>query len=205
MSGFLAAALSLPTVIFTVPLVVVVGYWLVVLLGMVDSDTDPAGEGGLSWLGLGGVPATVTLSLLVAFAWFASLAGAEVGRRLHLPAVAALALGGALVAAWSVTRVLVLVLRRVLPAGAEPSRADFVGRIGVVRTLRVTRHFGQAEVAAADGSTAVVQIRQTGADDLRAGQRAVLYDFDVDGEFFWVVPADVVHRPDPSTSRQKDR
>jgi hypothetical protein len=89
----------------------------------------------------------------------------------------------------------VLGLRQVMPGGAEPSRRDFLGRTGVIRTQRVTDSFGQAEVAAADGSTAIVQVRQTGQDILRYGSSAVLYDFDADGEFFWVVPADVVLNP----------
>jgi len=36
-----------------------------------------------------------------------------------------------------------------------------------------------------------VQVRQAGDDDLHAGTEAVLYDFDPDGEFFWVIPADI--------------
>lgn len=189
MSGFFEAALSFPAVLFTPLLVVVIGYWLVVIAGGADPEGDADSDGGgfLGFLGFGGVPASVVLSLLIAVAWFAALAGGEV-----LGAVpAALVLAGALVVAWLVTRVAVLLLRRVMPAGAGPSRADFVGLTCVVRTGRVTGTFGQAEVHAPDGSSAVVQVRQTGHDDLRAGTVAVLYDFDADGEFFWIVPADV--------------
>ena len=189
MGGFFEAALSFPAVIFTPVLVVVIGYWLVVIAGGADPEGDAGSDGGgfLGFLGFGGVPASVVLSLLVVVAWFAALAGGAV-----LGAVpAALVLVGALVVAWLITRVAVLLLRRVMPAGAEPSRADFVGLTCVVRTGRVTGTFGQAEVHSPDGSSAVVQVRQTGHDDLRAGTVAVLYDFDADGEFFWIVPADV--------------
>jgi hypothetical protein len=194
MGGFFEAVLSFPAVIFTPLLIVVIGYWLVVIVGGADPDGDGSGEGGgfLGFLGFGGVPASVVLSLLIAFAWFAALAGGEL-----LGAVpAALVLVGAVVVAWVITRLAVLVLRRLMPAGTEPSRADFVGLTCVVRTGRVTAAFGQAEVHAPDGSSAVVQVRQAGADDLRAGTVAVLYDFDAQGEFFWVVPADVATRPD---------
>ncbi len=194
---FVTAALAFPTVLFSAPLLVVVGYWLLVVVGVLDVDGDGA---DLSWVGLGGVPLSVTLSLLLAFAWFASLAGNELADDHGLPYPGLIALGAALIGAWLLTRLLVLVLRKAMPAGFEPSRSDFVGRTAIIRTGRVTRDFGQAEVAAADGSTAIVQVRQTGTDQLRAGQPAVLYDFDVDGEFFWVVPADVVHHPE-----QKDR
>ena len=189
MGGFFEAALSFPAVLFTPLLVVVIGYWLVVIAGGADPEGDAGSDGGgfLGFLGFGGVPASVVLSLLIAVAWFAALAGGAV-----LGAVpAALVLIGALVVAWLITRVAVLLLRRVMPAGAGPSRADFVGLTCVVRTGRVTGTFGQAEVHAPDGSSAVVQVRQTGHDDLQAGTVAVLYDFDADGEFFWIVPADV--------------
>jgi hypothetical protein len=126
----------------------------------------------------------VPISLLVVFAWFGSLSGAE-----FLPGW--LALVAALIAAWLLTRVATVLIRRFAPAGTEVSRTDFVGRTCVIRTGRVTGTFGQAEVRADDGSSAIVQVRQAGDDDLRAGTVAVLYDFDPAGEFFWVVPADI--------------
>jgi hypothetical protein len=209
MGGFFEAALSFPTVLFTPVLIVVVGYWLVVIAGGADPETGggsgesgsggsgesgsgAAGGGVLGFLGLSGVPTSVIVSLLVAFAWFGSLAGAE------LVANKVLVLVAALILAWLVTRLAAIGLKRFMPTGREPSRADFVGLTCVVRTGRVTRTFGQAEVHAPDGSSSVVQVRQAGTDDLRAGTVALLYDFDVAGEFFWVVPTDVALHPDPS-------
>jgi hypothetical protein len=192
MSGFVAAALSFPTVLFTPLLVVVVGYWLVVVAGGADPDAGPGGEGGfLGFLGLGGVPVSIPISLIVLVAWFASLVGGE------LFAVAAwLVLIGALVVAWLLARVVTLLLRRLLPTGPGASRADFVGLTCVIRTGRVTGTFGQAEVHATDGSSAIVQVRQAGDDDLHAGTVALLYDVDPDGDFFWVVPADIATKDD---------
>jgi hypothetical protein len=72
-----------------------------------------------------------------------------------------------------------------------PSRQDFVGMTCTVRTGRVDARFGQAEVAARDGSTAVVQVRALGAKDekpLAAGSTGLLYAYDETGEFFWVAP-----------------
>jgi len=194
MGGFFEAVLSFPAVILTPLLVVVIGYWIVVIAGGADPEGDGnSGEGGvLAFVGLGGVSASVVLSLLIAFAWFVSLAGGEL-----LGAIpAGIVLAAAVVVAWVLTRLSVLLLKRLMPAGAEPSRADFVGRTAVIRTGRVTATFGQAEVHSADGSSAIVQVRQAGDDDLRAGTVAVLYDFDPVGEFFWVVPTDIATRPD---------
>jgi hypothetical protein len=195
MGGFLEAVLSFPTVVLTPLLVVVIGYWLVVVVGGADPDGDGTAdaEGGfLGFLGLGGVPASVVISLLVVFAWFASLAGAE----LFGAVPAALILAGAVVLAWLVARLAVTLIRRFMPSGTEPSRADFLGLTCVIRTGRVTKTFGQAEVHSPDGSSAVVQVRQAGHDDLRAGTVALLYDVDPDGEFFWVVPADIATSSD---------
>jgi len=193
MGGFVEAVLSFPAVVLTPLLVVVIGYWVVVIAGGADPDSgsDEAGS-VLAFAGLGGVPASVVLSVFVAVAWFAALAGGQL-----LGAIPAwIVLVAAFVLGWILTRAVVLLLRRWMPAGAEPSRADFVGLTCIVRTGRVTATFGQAEVHSSDGSSAIVQVRQAGDDDLRAGTTALLYDFDPDGEFFWIVPADVALRPD---------
>jgi hypothetical protein len=187
MNGFMDAALHFPAVLFTPLLIIVVAFWAVVVAGGADPDADGSGD-LLGFAGLGGVPISVPLSLLVVFAWFGSLAGAE-----FLPGWVALT--GAIVLAWLFTRLAVVLLGRFGPNRPE-SRADFVGRTCVIRTGRVTRQFGQAEVRADDGSSAIVQVRQAADDDLHAGTVALLYDFDPEGEFFWVVPADIA-RADP--------
>jgi hypothetical protein len=215
--GFLGAVTGYPTVIFSFALVVVVGYWVLVLVGGAHPHGARGGHGGHhghghghghrggrgggrqghAWparvLGLGGVPVTVAVSLVVAFSWFAALAG-----RVWLAGAAArwLLLPLALAGGWLGARLLVAPLRRLMPEPPPPpSRRDFVGQGCVIRTGRVGPDFGQAEVRAADGSTAVVQVRQS-LDDaagsggiLRAGVAALIYDYDAEGEFFRVMPA----------------
>ncbi|RAG81748.1 hypothetical protein DN069_31320 [Streptacidiphilus pinicola] len=137
------------------------------------------------------MPITVAVSLVVVLAWFTALVGgvwAGGGRWFLLPV--------ALLVGWAGTRLLAVPLRRLTPEPPPPpSRWDFVGLGCVIRTGRVGPDFGQAEVRAADGSSAVVQVRQS-LDDaagpgagLRAGTSALIYDYDADGEFFWVMPA----------------
>jgi hypothetical protein len=143
-------------------------------------------------LGLGGVPITVAVSLVAAFAWFSALSGRAVLGGSH----GGVLLPAALAGGWLGARVLVWPLRRLMPAPAPPpTRRDFVGLGCVIRTGRVGPDFGQAEVHAVDGSSAVVQVRQS-LDDaagpggvLRAGAPALIYDYDDEGEFFWVMPA----------------
>ncbi|MFJ2031167.1 hypothetical protein [Streptosporangium sp. NPDC087985] len=175
---------------------VVVGYWLFAMvsgLGL-DGEVDDT-AGFLSGLGLGGVPISVAVSLMVVIAWFTSLTGGVLfSGTLALTGV----LVAALVCAWAGTRLILLPLRRVTRKEQLPSRADFVGRTCVIRTGRVDRSFGQAEVTAADGSSALVQVRQTGDDVFDAGSTALIFAYDSAGEFFWVMPYDAEldpHRP----------
>jgi hypothetical protein len=217
---FLDVALRFPTVLFTFLLVVVIGYWLLVGFGAVDLDADPGGaveslgaDGGdatgatglagvLNGLGLGGVPVSVAVSLLIATAWFVSLAGGALLAGLTAEPwvwvlVSVGVLAAAVVLAWLVAWLLMLPLRHFFPLGPQSSRHDFVGAVCVIRTGTVTTTFGQAEVTSTDGSSAVIQVRKAGDDPLRAGSRAVIYDYDVKGEFFWVAPVDAALHPEP--------
>ncbi|QKV77706.1 hypothetical protein [Amycolatopsis sp. Hca4] len=184
MSGFVAAALGFPAVLFSFLLVLVVGYWVLALVGVFDLED---GEIGF----FGGVPLSISLSLFVAFSWFLSLAGtvlidgAPLRVLLGFGVLLAALVGGAVG-----TRLIIVPLRRVF-AGAEPTRQDFVGRVAVVRTSSVSEDFGQAEATAADGSSAIVQIRLAGGGNLGVGSRVVLYDYDFAGEFFWVSPLEL--------------
>jgi hypothetical protein len=213
MGEFVDVALGFPTALFSFSLLVVAGYWTLVLLGGLgadflgtgaDADTG-AGAGAedgfaaerLAPLGLGGVPATVALSVLVALAWFLSLAGSAL---LDGAVLRALVLPAALVAAWLGTRAAVLPLRRVFQGRPEASLRDFVGLPCVIRTGKVGPDFGQAEVTAPDGSSAIVQVRQHAMDvpvagaaagtGLTNGSTALIFDIDPDGRFFWVMPYD---------------
>ncbi|HWM01669.1 MAG TPA: hypothetical protein VNP92_04955 [Actinophytocola sp.] len=200
MGEFVDAALSFPAVLFGFLLVVVVLYWLLVVLGTLDIDLVGGGDDGdggdgdglLDGIGLGGVPVTVTLSVLIVFAWFVGIVGGlllaglgGIGAVLLRAGVLVVALFVGLLAA----RLVAVPLRKLYVSGTEPSRGDFVGRECVIRTGRVSTDFGQAEVTAADGSSAIVQVRQTGEHELSTGRLALIFDYDTDGEFFWVAPA----------------
>ena len=190
MGDFIDAALSFPAVLFTFLLAVVVIYWLLVLIGTLDveiGDLD-LGDG----LGLGGVPVTVTASVLTTVAWFVSLVGTVLVGGLSTQPRMLVGLGVlviALVAGLYAARLVAMPLRRLYVTGGSASRNDFVGRECVIRTGRVTGDFGQAEVTAQDGSSAIIQVRQTGEHPLANGHRALIFDYDTDGEFFWVAPA----------------
>lgn len=185
MARFVDAVLEFPTVLFSFMLVVVIVYWVLVLLGGLGMELS---DDFLTSLGLRGVPGAVALSLLLVVAWFVSLVGVVLVE--GTPARAAV-LVVALLAGWLCAGLVARASRAMFPAVAPPSRADFVGRMCVIRTGRVGTDFGQAEVTADDGSSALVQVRQTGDEDLRAGSSALIFDYDPEGEFFWVMPYDL--------------
>lgn len=185
MTEFLGAVLAFPTVLFSFLLVVVAGYWIIALTGLFDLEDNDA-----SWLGLAGVPAGITLSLLIALAWLLSLIG---GRLVSGIALQLVVLILATAIAWSAARLLVIPLRRLYPDAPQPSRADFVGRHCVIRTGQATTDFGQAEVTAADGSSAVIQVRTTGDDRLSRGDNALIFDYSASGEYFLVMPYERDH------------
>lgn len=212
MRAFVEAALGFPAVVFSFLLILVIAYWLLVLLGAAGVDALDAGAdagtdlgtgsevgsvaGALAALRLSGVPVTVVLSLLVTLAWFVSVVGTVLLDNAGLAAAAFLAAGlgmivVALAVGWLGTSVLILPVRRLLASGRSASRHDFVGRICVIRTGQVSQDFGQAEVTADDGSSAIIQVRQAGDDNLGTGSQAVIYDYDVNGEFFWVSTLEV--------------
>jgi hypothetical protein len=178
--------LAFPAVLFSFLLIVVIGYWVLALVGVLDVEDGDIGF-------FGGVPLPLSLSLLVAFSWFLSLVGTVLLDGVDTPLRVGLGFGvlvAALVGGALGTRLIVVPLRRVF-AGAVPSRQDFVGRVAVVRTSTVTEDFGQGEVAAADGASAIISIRLAGEGNLGLGSRVVIYDYDSEGEFFWVSPLEL--------------
>lgn len=207
MSEFLSAALVFPAVLFTFALPVVAGYWLLVLCGAfgvdsldggIDAETEVAPP-VLDRLGLGGVPAAIAITGLIALAWFVSLVGAVVIDSLDIDGIAAIAGGSvtlavAVVAAVAGTRVIMIPLRRIFRETAPPSLHDFVGRVCVIRTGRIDAEFGQAELTAADGSSAIIQVRQAAVHAVTApltqGDSAVVYDYDPATATFWVASSE---------------
>lgn len=212
MAEFLDTAVSFPVAVLGLLLVIVIGYWLIVLLGVIgeglfDADTgdgDVGFAGFLGVLGLGGVPVAAVLSLWIAFGWFGSfIAVVLLGDAGGLDGISGpLTNAGVLVlavfAGYLVTYLVVIPLRRLMPEPAPPpQRSDLVGRTCVVQTTTVDHEHGQAEVTAEDGSSAVIQVRQTGGEPLHSGSTALVFDYDADGEFFWITVAPSHLNPDP--------
>ncbi|WP_280299917.1 hypothetical protein [Nocardia neocaledoniensis] len=200
MGEFFTAILTFPTALFTSALLVVMGFWLLVLGGGVEADALDGAESGSivaasDALGLSGVPLSIAVTGVVTLSWFTSLVGTvlmDAAGWSGVPAVLAgfVVLIVAVVAAVAGTRIVVIPLRRFFDAGNQQSRHDFVGRLCVVRTGRVDAEFGQAELTSTDGSSAIIQIRQSATHaaiaPLTQGDSAVVFDYDPATETFWV-------------------
>jgi hypothetical protein len=203
MGDFIWTALEFPAVVFTFPLLVVVVFWLFAAVTGATGDTPdgdaaeadafPGGFTGLlTALGLGGVPVTIVFSLVIATAWFVSLVGAALFDAL---VIRLLWFVLALVVAWHTTWLLARPLRRMLHTGRPTRNADFVGSLCLVRTGYVDADFGQGEVTAGDGTTALIEIRDDDETGLSAGSKALIFDYDPESDIFRVAPAGSVLDP----------
>jgi hypothetical protein len=210
MLEFFDVILALPTIVFTALLALVALYWLLVILGALDLDMvgpgvgiEGGGEGSdlvdadgpgdssvtslVNTFGLGGVPVTIPLSLVVLFAWLLSIAATQflagdAARSLGTlasVAVAVVALGLALpLAALSVRP-----LRRLFVEHGAPEHRRLVGKVCTITTLRVDDRFGQAEIHDG-GAGLLVAVRCGEPNDLTRGSAALIFDYsDLDGTF----------------------
>lgn len=248
MAEILDAALSWPTLPWSVLLGLVSLYWATVIFGILDLDildgigdalgglgegaaeglaeglgegladgiADGAGDaldadgshgGGLLHnLGLGGVPLTLSLSLVIFFVWVFSAGGTvAAGRALSresaggvlVPIGVAL---GALVLGVLAAAISLVPFRRLLEAEPSTTRADLVGRLCRIRTGHVDESFGQALVVH-DGVDLLVQVRAPEPNPFRAGSSALIYTYDPHREVFLVTEADDSLVPDDDAPR----
>ncbi|WP_418128623.1 ubiquinone biosynthesis protein [Variovorax sp. 375MFSha3.1] len=201
MGDFLGAVTGYPTAIYTVLLGVVVIYWVLAMLGMVDiehsgldvdvgvhthADGDASDIGHLASyvvaLGLNGVPFSVAVSLLVLVAWTVSCLGGE----WLLPLVPTMALqllaGTALLVASAViaipiTAVAIRPLRGLFVSHTAVSNAALVGQLCRVVTGVVNEKDGRAEVARR-GASLNIRVWAPTPNTLKRGSQALIVEYD---------------------------
>ena len=150
-----------------------------------EADSSSALAGLLQAANLHILPLALTFSIISLVGWFISAVGTlflssdnTPGALLALALIVVGFLGGVFVAG----RVGNL-LRPIFVPARHITRRDLVGRLCTVRTGRVDRGFGQAEVVDAERSTHVIQVRCEIDNDLRAGMQALIVEVDADGTF----------------------
>jgi hypothetical protein len=188
----------------TVMLLTVLGYWLMVIVGVLgldaldldldaDADIDADVDGG-GWLGsaleflyLGDVPVVIVGSFFVVFMWIATLLSNHYLNEQHSILMMAL---------WFIPNVILsLLLTRVsmMPFATmfknydktDFTRENMVGKIGIVKTSEVTCEFGQIEIQQA-GPPMVINVRTEPGTRLRQGDAAKIVSFNNMNDTFLV-------------------
>lgn len=197
MDPFHQTVTSFPTVIFTVLLILCLLYWLVAVLGFVeldvldidmDGDVDAAdsleAQNGIAGLlfkfGLGGVPLTITITLIALFGWLLSYyASYFLKPFIPTDVLKFVASFGIFLA---VTIVAVMVTAQVI----KPIRALFaklnidetkhiVGQVVTVRSSVVNKVRGEATMNDG-GAGLLLNVRATGDNEYSKGDELVIIE-----------------------------
>lgn len=197
MRAFFATVLAFPTVCWTALLAVCLAYWLAAAGGLTgehhgDHGGGPEAAGLLGRLGLGGVPAALSLTLLAVAGWllsyFAHLALLPGVAPALRPLAGAAVLLGSLVLGTLLVGALLRPLRGLL-AGREPrSGAGLVGRTGEVASAHVDGTSGRVHVEDG-GAGLILEARAVPPDRPGRGTRVVLVAYDPHAHTYLVSPA----------------
>lgn len=213
MDELLAVSLSYPTLVYSVLLVVAIGYWLLAMIGAVgvdtldldadldvDADVDAdidldAGAVVGFWAGLSlrKIPVTIALTLLFFVGWLicnltSHYLGGLLTALVPVSVWGTAVLLGATVLAVLLASFVSIPLVPLFDTHEAASRSDLVGKVIEVRTGRVDRQFGQG-VAEDGGAGLLVEIRCE-PDRLKRGDKALVISHDDLREFYEVEPMD---------------
>ena len=189
--------ISYPAAIYTVLLGVVLIYWLLALVGLVDFehggpalDLDADADLGeidsiaakLVAFGLGGVPFSIVASLLVLTGWTITCAAGLWLLPLVPTAILSLVAGTvALLVAITVsiplTAIAIRPMRRLFVTHSAVSNASLVGRSCRILTGKVDESFGRAEVETG-GASINIRVVADSPNTLKRGGTAIIIDYD---------------------------
>lgn len=217
METFLINISSFPTIIYSIALVVAIGYWLLVLLGLfdfdlididadveadigvdIDVDTDISQTGTiaglLTTLGLTGVPITVVLSLLILNGWFICyFVSGLVPQFLDIIWLLQVLLQMGIViisfmVALPITAAIIKPMRPLFrKVNQEPIAVSLIGRTCRIRSSRADKEFGEAECFH-HGASLIVKVRTIGDTKLSTGDLAVPIEHVPENDTYYVVP-----------------
>lgn len=208
-ASLLGAATAFPTAIYTVLLGVVLVYWLLAIIGMVDFESSgidldiethaDASVDDLGTLasyvvafGLHGVPFSIVVSLLVLVGWTLSfLAGVTLLAWVPTDILKWLAGAVVLLAAFAlsivITARLVRPLRGLFVHHTAQSNASLVGQTCRVLTGTVDERQGRAEVAQR-GASINIRVWSPSPNTLQRGDSALITEYDAGTHRYLVMP-----------------
>ena len=200
---------SFPTVIFTVPLIICLLWFLLGLvvsgfdIGEGDFDVDLDGDGdidGLEHLAaalhLGALGLPLALLLLSFGGWAVSLLFSTVALQFDLDTTITIVVGmvlgvvGGFLFVWKVGGA----IGRGLTTEQGAERSAAIGCLCKIRTTRVTADFGDAEVISGPMKSSIVKVRADEGQFTR-GDVALLVDIDAEHDAYWIAEIEEQYRP----------
>ncbi len=183
MSAFFDAALSLPTVVFTVALGFFLFYALLTIVGALEIewldgvlDIDDTGWDA-------GVPLAVVVGVSSVFAWLTSFAAMKFLPETPLIQIG-VGLGSAAIGAFLGGRVC-RPFRAFFAVTEGPRRSEIVGKICTIRSMQVSDGAGTAEIG-----DFIAEVRCFRPNDLTLGSKAIVYEYDSQQGTYHVGPLD---------------
>lgn len=202
------AAISPHQVLLTLLLALVVCYWLLVILGAMDFDTDiPDADldldsdghhahhgmstGGVwltagRFLGFSQVPLVVWGSFMVLFLWFGSLVLNQVWNPSHSTLQAFILLLPNLIISLVITKLVTIPVAKLFKAmaDADTEAEEVIGRTGVVCSMEADETYGQLEITA-NGAPLLINVR-TEDGTLVKGTQAKITAAGPDNAFYFI-------------------
>ena len=208
MDIFLLIISSFPTAIYTTGLLVVLGYWVLAIIGMVDIelfdigldidiDTEVDSIGGVAGLllslGLTGVPITIVISLLVLNGWIACYFIALVMPDLPelLSVITFLINIGIFIISFAISIFVTAIMIRPLKGlfkklNQTPVSRSLLGISCKVRSSRVDSEFGEADCSH-DGASLLIKVRSSDNEVFKKGDIVTIIEHNSAQNTFLVV------------------
>ncbi len=204
MLELLDAAVSAPNIIPTALLIFVLVYWLIVILGAIDTDfldidvdveadADVDGEFSVSWFNhvlaffnLGQVPFVLFLTFLVVPWWAITVLGNHyLGNESFIFSLAVLV--PALIISLFIAKFLTAPFVRIYQALDQEDNTTPVGKICRITTAASHAKVGQAQVSTG-GAPIILSVRAYEGSSLLAGDSAMVIEYDAGGNVYLVEP-----------------
>ena len=205
MEQLLAVASQFPTVIYSTLLGIVVVYWLVGMLGLIDLDFSGDIEldseievsvGGLTGLlltfGLTGVPFTLVISIIILICWLVSIY-LQFYLLTWLPDGWLYYLMGAVssfivfLISLPVTAVIIRPLKGMFNSVETATSHHLVGKDATIATGTVTETFGQARLFN-DGAEILLDVRCSAEHALTMGDKVLVIEYLQENHAYIVTP-----------------
>jgi len=208
MEAFLSHISAFPTVFYTVALGVVIGYWLIVMLGLfdlefldvdvdMDFDADVSQIGGVAGVlfsfGLTGVPVTIVFSFLMLDSWlicyllsrFIPFLGDWLSWIQTLVNISIIIVS--FLISIPITAQMIKPLKRFFrKLNQAPIAISIIGKSCKVRSSRVDKDFGEAECLH-QGASLIIKVRSVGKETFSTRDTVFIIEHNKENDTFVVV------------------